>query len=264
MRRDRFRRRVRAELVAEQRPQPVEHAQRLGDVAARGERLHQQHVAGLAVGLGLDQRPRRALGRLQLRAAHQQAGAADDLERLLPDVLELAPRGFEPHRLSAREQPAAGDVERHLGERPRPAGVAGVERLERARDLGRGRLHVDPHRLGQRQDQLVATGKRRRPQRGAQAREQRPQRGVLGDRRLVGPQRVDELVAADVPRPVEHQVGEQQRDLLAAQPLGKLHAVDLHGQPSTELDPSHLEGALCLRQRSGNVSTTSKLHRAAQ
>jgi hypothetical protein len=80
----------------------------------------------------------------------------------------------------------------------------------------------------------------------------------------MGPQRVDELVATDVPPPVEHEVGEQQRDLLAAQTLGKLHAVDLHGQPSTELYSSHFQGALCLRQRSGNVSTTSKFHLAAQ
>ena len=43
--------RARAELVAQQRPQPVEHPHRFGDVAPRGERLHQDHVARLAVGL---------------------------------------------------------------------------------------------------------------------------------------------------------------------------------------------------------------------
>src|SRR5205807_9600941 len=59
---------------------------------------------------------------------------------------------------------------------------------------------------------------------------------------------------------VEHQIGEQQRDLPAAEPLDQLHALDLHGQPSTELDPSHFKRALGLWQRSGNVSTTSKLH----
>jgi hypothetical protein len=99
---NRLGRRVRPELVAEQRPQPVEHAQRLGDVAARGERLHQQDVARLAVRLSFDQRPRRAFGRLELGAAHQEAGAADHLERLLAHVLELAAGSLEPGRLGAR------------------------------------------------------------------------------------------------------------------------------------------------------------------
>ncbi len=259
---DRLGRRARAELVAEQRPQPVEHTQRLGDVATRGQRLHQQHIAGLAVRLGLDQGPGRPLGRLQLRAAHHQAGATDHLEGLLAHVLELAAGGLEPGRLRTREQAAAGDVERHLRQRPGAAPVAPLERVDRARNLGRGRLDVDPDRLGERQDQLVAPGERRGPERGAQSREQRPQRRVLRDRRLIGPQRIDQLIATDVPRAVEHEVREQQRDLPAAQPLGKLHAVDLHGQASTELDPSHLESELSLRQRSGNVSTTPRLHRA--
>ena len=120
----------RAELVAQQHSQPVEHAQPLGDVASHGQRLHQQHVAGLAIRLGLDQRSRRPLGRLQLRAAHHQPGAADHLERLQAHVLELAAWGLEPGRLGAREQAAAGDVERHLRERPRAAGVVALERVD--------------------------------------------------------------------------------------------------------------------------------------
>ena len=52
----------RAELVAQQHAQPVVDAQGLGDVAARRQELHQHGVAGLAVGLALDQRARRAVG----------------------------------------------------------------------------------------------------------------------------------------------------------------------------------------------------------
>ena len=254
---DRLGRRAGAELVAQQRPERLEHAHRLGHVAARRERLHQDHVARLAVGLRLDQRPRRALGRLQLRPAHHQAGAADHLQREQVDLLELAPGRLEPERLRPRQQTPAGDVERDLRQRPRPPGVPALEPVERARHLRCGRLDVDPDRLGEGEDQLVPAGQRVGPERGAQPAQQRAQGGVLGHRRLARPQRPDQLVAADVTLAVEHQVGQQQRDLLAAQPLGQLHAVDLHRQPSTKLDPGHLKRALYLLQRSGNVSTTS-------
>jgi hypothetical protein len=48
---DRVRRWARAELLAQQPAQLLEHEQPLGDVALSAQRLHQQHVAGLAVGL---------------------------------------------------------------------------------------------------------------------------------------------------------------------------------------------------------------------
>ena len=78
------------------RAQPVEDAQTLGDVALGGERLHQQHVARLAILLGLDQRPGVAFHRGELRPPEMQPGPRDQLERLQPDVLELAPPRLEP------------------------------------------------------------------------------------------------------------------------------------------------------------------------
>ena len=122
------------------------------------ERLHQQHVARLAIGLGLDQGcGRRARTEPSCVPPRPQAGAADHLERLQPEVVELAPRGppaMAPGRPGSR--PAAGDVERHLGQRPGAAGVAALQRLPGPPDLVAGRLDVDPGRLGQLEHELVA------------------------------------------------------------------------------------------------------------
>ena len=76
------------------------------------------------------------------------------------------------------------------------------------------------------------------------------------------PEHVDQLFATDVPRAVQHQIGKQQTDLLAPQRLGQLHASDLDGQPSAELDASAFSYASRGRQRSGNVSTTPGVHLA--
>ena len=54
--------RGRAELVAQEGAEPVVGERRLGQVAACGERLHDQPVAGLAVGRGVDERAGRPLG----------------------------------------------------------------------------------------------------------------------------------------------------------------------------------------------------------
>jgi hypothetical protein len=50
---------------------------------------------------------------------------------------------------------------------------------------------------------------------------------------------------------IEHQVGEQQRHLPAAQALDQLHSVQLHGQTPTELNPGSFASA-----PAGNVLET--------
>jgi hypothetical protein len=52
--------------------------------------------------------------------------------------------------------------------------------------------------------------------------------------------------------PVERQIGEQQRDLLAPEALRELDAVDLHGQPSAKLNP----GSVAAGPAAGNVLET--------
>ncbi len=214
---DRLRRGRRAKLLAQQRPQRLEHAQALGDVALRRERLHQQHVAGLAVGLGVDQAPGGALDRGKLRAAEVQPRAPDHLERLQPHVLE------------SRRRRDSSQVAWEPGSSPRPAMLSGTcasaqalrasprssacrarstssAAASRSIQTGGGRLRISSSRPAARCSE-----------RRAQPREQRPQRRVLRNGRVVGPQRADQLLAADVPGAVEQQVGEQQRHLLAAQ-----------------------------------------------
>src|SRR5690242_21625669 len=58
-----------AELVAEHRAGALVHVERFGHVAARGEGLHEQAVAGLAERVVLEQASRRALGARELGAA---------------------------------------------------------------------------------------------------------------------------------------------------------------------------------------------------
>ena len=61
------------ELVAQPHAQVLVGAQRLGDVAARGQRLHQQQVAGLAERRRLDDRARRRARRRRCRSRRARA-----------------------------------------------------------------------------------------------------------------------------------------------------------------------------------------------
>ncbi len=259
---DRVRRGRDAQLIAQQRAEALEGPHRLSYVALRLQRLHQQHVAGLAVGLGLDQALCGALDRAQLGAAQSHARAADDLKGLQAQVIELSASALQPGRLRAGEQPAAGDVERHLSLSPSLAGVSTPEGLERALDVSGGRLDVDPNRFGQLEDQLVAPRQHRGSERRAQPREQRSQRSVLGPGGLVRPQRAAQLLTADGPVAVEHQVGEQQWHLLAAQRTRPFVAAQLNRQAAAQLDtcPFTHGGWSRSRQRLGNVSPTRQRH----
>jgi hypothetical protein len=91
-----LRRRGRPELVAQQPAQAVVDAQRLGDVAARRERLHQHAVGRFAVGLARDQRARRALGGRELARAEPQRGTRERLEPIRVKRLQLAAALLDP------------------------------------------------------------------------------------------------------------------------------------------------------------------------
>jgi hypothetical protein len=65
---------VRRSLVADHRAGALVHAQRFGQVAARGEGLHEQPVAGVAERGVLEQASRRARGARDLGAAEPQLG----------------------------------------------------------------------------------------------------------------------------------------------------------------------------------------------
>ena len=93
--RDRLRRGDRAE-APQQGPQLLVDAQPLGDVSLCLERLHQQHVARLAVFSGVDQRPRGPLGGHELSAPECQARAGEHLQRVQADVGQLVAPLVEP------------------------------------------------------------------------------------------------------------------------------------------------------------------------
>ena len=256
---ERVGRRRGSELVAQQRAQALEDAQPLGDVALAVERLHQQHVARLAVGLGLDQAARRPLDRGQLSAAHHQAGAADDLQRLEPEVVELAPPRLQPVDLDAGQQPAAGDVDRHLGQPPRLARRHGSPGRRCARCTCAAAASTSIQ-TGSGSSRLSSSrpDEHRGAERRAQPREQGAQRGVLGSGRRPRPQRPDQLLAADRPASVERQIGEQQRDLATPQAPRPLATLQLDREATAELDPGSLTRirGIRIRQRFGNVSPT--------
>ena len=194
-----------AELVAQQAAQLLVDAQRLGDVAGRRERLHQQPVAALAVRRARDQLARGGL-------------AADALERRQPQLLDLLAPLARPRGVDVREE-------------------AGADQLQCRAGIGAGgSVDVHDDRLRQHESQALATLDLRRRQRSPQAREDRPQRRQRLARRPVGPQHVDQVATVDRPAAVRQQVGEQRARLPGGQRGGHIAPVDLHAQRAAQAD----------------------------
>src|SRR5205807_7532986 len=123
--------------------QAIVDTQRLRDVAAPLECLHQDPVSALAVRGELDQ-PAPALLRLgQGRAAEAESRLREALEPAQADILESPPPVLEPRLVLTLEQSAAGnvigDARRTPGLRPLAVGDVGFRAV---RGL-EGRLHVD-------------------------------------------------------------------------------------------------------------------------
>ena len=230
-----LRRGRRAELVAQQHPQLVVDAQRLGDVAARRERLHQRAVARLAVGLAHDQRARRPLGRRQLGRPEPQRRARERLERVRAQLLELGAALVDPAARELGQQRALEAVER----RARPLRRAPrIGRAERRLRVGRRRARLlDVERdVGQHEPQAAPALDGVGAERAPQARQQRGDPGVGRARRAVLPDRVDQLVAAHRALAVEREIREQEPPLAAGQVSLDPAPVDLDGQGAAQLD----------------------------
>ncbi len=103
------------ELLAEQHAQAVERAQRLGVVATRGVRSHEQPVSRLAERRQLDQPARGELGPRRTFACARQQCLREQLERLELLLVLEAPVLVEPERVEHRHQRALVDVEGGLG-----------------------------------------------------------------------------------------------------------------------------------------------------
>ena len=138
----------RPELVAQQHPQPLVGGERLGDLAARGQRRHQQPVAGLAQRRLAHQLPRGPLRGVGVRAAEREPRLRLPLERPQLQVVELGAALLHPRAVVAGQEPAADDRDRRRRGLPRRGPVLRRDRGPRAPggrlrlldvDLGAGR-----------------------------------------------------------------------------------------------------------------------------
>ena len=225
-----------AELVSQEAPEPVVRLKRLGVIAARRVRAHEERVPGLPEGRQLHELPRGELGARGPLVTQREARAAEQLERLEPRLLLHAAVLLDPGRVERGHEGGLVDVERGLRVRARPLGIAPRRRPGLGERRGRG-LHVDLGAGRKLEAQLAAALKQLRAERAPQRRQQRAEGGAGVARRARGPERVHQLVARHLPVAVQDQVGEQG----AAEPPGQaaLHApaVDLEAQLAPEVNP---------------------------
>ena len=218
-----------AELLAQQDAHVLVDAQRLVDVAAHAQDLHQRGARGLAVGLSRDGGARGLLGFRPGGAAQSRADRRQRLERLGAQIGEPAAERVDPRRLEPRQQPPLGDLGRLARRIPRLLQRASLERPAGAPQLLRRDLPVDLRVVGQHERELRAALQHARAERLAQPGQRRREQRLVGRRRArARPQGLGELVAADRPVAVQREIGEQQPALTSAQRVFE--------PPSLELD----------------------------
>ena len=170
------------------------------------------------------------------RLPRGQPRSRQQLERVEPLVLELAPEGIQPRHVDAAQQPALEDVEAASASAAAAAGVAGAERGAAALDASGRRLHVELRVGGKREPELAPAAQEVGADAAPHAREQRAERARRVAGRAARPQRVDQLVARDRAVVVEREVGQQD----AAEPAGQLAlaapAGDVEPHLATQLD----------------------------
>ena len=251
----------RAELLAQQRAQLLEGAQRLGGVARGLVDLHQQPVRGLAEGRRGDRGARGLLGRPELAPTLAQPRFGERLQRAQADRLQLAALLGRPAALGVGQERLQVGGERLARVLGRPLVVAGLHRALGVEDRGAGGLDVDAH-VVHAHAQLAAAGQHALAQRAAQLRQQRAQRRVGRGRRTLGPQHVDELVARAPASTIQHQVGEEQAALPPRQPSVQSAptGVDQDGaaQPDVPAVTHLCRGTLSARQGFSKVSSTRR------
>ena len=227
-----------AELLAQQHAQLLERLERLGLVAARGVRPHQQRVAGLA-----ERRQIHELAGGQLRAQRSVAAQGErrlgqQLERLEP--LLLLPAPVAP-RARARRRSARART-RRCRARPRPPSAASSgSRRPAPRELPSSDAAAWSTSIGASagSSSWSSTGPAaaRRPSAAPQARQQRAQRGRRVARGAARPERVHQLVARDGAMAVEGEVGQQGAPQAPGKPALEAAAAHLESQLAAEVDP---------------------------
>ena len=205
------------ELVHQQLAAVLVHAQRLGDIAARAQYFDERDPRGLPERGGVDGGRPGPLGARKRSPSLTCAGARHDLEGLDPGLREVAASLLDPARLEAGQQARAGNGRHRLGGRRCRVQIAAGVRLLGGGESLVGRFPVDPGVIRDQQLQVGAPVDGVGPEDLAQAREVGRQEPLgAGGRGAVGPERLDELVAADDAPAVQHEEGEQQAALPAA------------------------------------------------
>ena len=227
----------RAQLLAQQRAQLLERAQRLGRVARGLVDLHQQAMGGLAEGRGGDRGACGLFGRAQLAPALAQPGLGQRLQSAQAQRVQLPPLLGRPAALGVGQERLQVGEQRVAGPDGRQDVVAGLHRGLGGEDRGARGLDVHDDGALKLQAQLAAPGQHAFAQRAAQLRQQRAQRGVGRGGRALGPQRVDELVARAAATAIEHEVGEQQAPLAPREPCVQSMPVrlDQHGPAQADV-----------------------------
>ena len=124
----RRRRRSGPEVITQAASKLVVRSQRFGAVAAALEHQHQPPVPRIAIGSDVHERPRSALGAVELGVPDLEAGFGDQLETSFVRSAESPPVVVQPGRLLTREQVTCGHVLDDAGRAPRSGPVATSDR----------------------------------------------------------------------------------------------------------------------------------------
>ncbi len=239
-----------SELVSEPLPQRLVHEQRLCRIASRLECLHQQPVTALTVGRALDQRPRGALGGVQLAAADRDTGPPDELQRADEDFLQPAALRVDPGRILSGEEDPHRDVLGDSTGRPGGGEITLCDRALGPVEAFRRRLEIDPGTVGEREPDLAAPSDR---DDCSQLREERAEPVGAGG---LAPERVLELSSGDGTASVDGEVGERKPALPAGERVLDPLSIDSRDEPAAELDSR-------LRQGFAKVTASRSHHNRA-
>ena len=235
-----------AELVAQQRAQPLVDAQRLDEVALRLAHAHQQQVAALAEGRQLHQLLGRPLGVRELGAAHRQAGVGAQLARLQAELLQPPPRLLEPRRLVAGQQPGVGEGGDLSGALDHGRPVAAVAGREGGIERGLGGVEVDGGGGRELDGALAGVLEHLGAERAPQLGEHDVERLTVPGGGVLAPQRGDQALARDRAAAVERKMGKGEPAL----PTGKVSlasaSIDADREMATQFD-GHIGGCQASR-----------------
>ena len=215
----------RAQLLAQEAAQVLEHAQRLGGVARGLVDLHQEPVRGLAERRGRHGGTRGVLRLAEL--ARAQAGLGEHLERAHPQHLERRALVAHPRPVAVRQEGRGiggqGLPGRSLRRPPGAVLQRGLGAARRARRL----LDVDGQRAGGDEPDVGAPDERAGAEHAAELGQECAERRVGGRRRSLRPEQVDQFPARAGAVAIEREVGEHEPPLAAgrarvALPLGGL------------------------------------------